>query len=203
METPPNATDLSQEQQDTASLLGRLLGRAISDRYVDFCRLAAGAFHIRVSRPMAAHALRELDSTLRHVLAVPMEANQLDQPEDTAKLNEARKRLKELGFELEKIQPAIDKLRPQISHKTQIQRMVMRLGLDPDGPAARKWVAISKSAGKAHERSFHQSLAVDDEFRSKYQQPFDDVIRDIATALEGRYTTLMGVSKKSPLCHTD
>jgi hypothetical protein len=35
MDTPSNAADLSQEQQDTASLLDRLLGKAIADRYVD------------------------------------------------------------------------------------------------------------------------------------------------------------------------
>ena len=73
MEQPENTFDLSPEQQETASLLQRLLGKAISDRYADFCRLAAGAFRLNVSRPMAAHALRELDSMLRRVLEVPME----------------------------------------------------------------------------------------------------------------------------------
>ncbi|SRR5258708_25847431 len=72
MEEPLNTFALSPEQQDTALLLQRLLGKAITDRYIDFCRLAAGAFPLIVSRPMAAHALRELDSTLRHVLEVPM-----------------------------------------------------------------------------------------------------------------------------------
>jgi hypothetical protein len=32
---PVNAFDLSPEQQDTASLLDRLFGKAIADRYVD------------------------------------------------------------------------------------------------------------------------------------------------------------------------
>jgi hypothetical protein len=68
MEERANVFDLSPEQQDTASLLRRLLGQAIADRYVDFCRLAAGAFTLNVSRPVAAHALRELDSLLRHIL---------------------------------------------------------------------------------------------------------------------------------------
>jgi hypothetical protein len=74
MDQPVNAFDLSPEQQETASLLQRLLGSAIANRYVDFCRLAAGAFALNVSRPMAAHALRELDSMLRGALEVPMEA---------------------------------------------------------------------------------------------------------------------------------
>ena len=42
MGQPVNAFDLSPEQQETASLLQRLLGSAIANRYVDFCRLAAG-----------------------------------------------------------------------------------------------------------------------------------------------------------------
>lgn len=75
MDEPHNTFDLSPEQQHTSTLLNRLLGKAIADRYVDFCRLAAGAFALKVSRPMAAHGLRELDSMLRQVLAVPMEAN--------------------------------------------------------------------------------------------------------------------------------
>jgi hypothetical protein len=54
-----------------------------------------------------------------------------------------------------------------------------------------KWASLSDSAGKAHERAFHRSLAVDDEFRTRYQQPFDTVIRAVAKALEGRYATLM------------
>jgi hypothetical protein len=57
METLVNTFALSPEQQDTAVLLRRLLGKAITDRYIDFCRLAVGAFPLIVSRPMAAHAL--------------------------------------------------------------------------------------------------------------------------------------------------
>jgi len=70
MDQPINAFDLSPEQQETASLLQRLLGSAIANRYVDLCRLSAGAFALNVSRPMAAHALRELDSMLRGTLEV-------------------------------------------------------------------------------------------------------------------------------------
>jgi hypothetical protein len=48
MEEPKNAFELSPEQQETASLLARLLGKAISNRYVDFCRLAAAAFQTSI-----------------------------------------------------------------------------------------------------------------------------------------------------------
>jgi hypothetical protein len=57
LETPINAFDLTPEQQDTLVLLRRLFGKAIADRYTDFCRLAAGAFDLHVARPIAAHAL--------------------------------------------------------------------------------------------------------------------------------------------------
>jgi hypothetical protein len=75
---------LSPEQQDTAALLNRLLGNAIANRYVDFCRLAAGAVILNTSRPHAVHALRELSNILRDVLAVPMEATAPELPQDQA-----------------------------------------------------------------------------------------------------------------------
>src|SRR5258708_33806747 len=191
MEEPLNTFALSPEQQDTALLLQRLLGKAITDRYIDFCRLAAGAFPLVVSRPLAAHALRELDSALRHVPEVPMEAKASESPEDTTRLDEAENRLRALGYDAEAIQQALKCLKPRFTHKDQIRKIVARLGLDPDGDIATKWASLSDSVGKAHERAFHRSLAVDDEFRARYQQPFDTVIRAIAMALESRYATLM------------
>jgi hypothetical protein len=191
MPEPVNTFALSPEQQDTAILLRRLLGKAITDRYVDFCRLARGAFPLIVSRPMAAHALRELDSTLRHVLEVPMEAKASETSEDIARLDEARNQLRTLGYDAETVQQALKNLKPRFTHKHQIRKIVARLGLDPDGDIATKWASLSDSVGKAHERAFHRSLAVDDEFRMRYQQPFDTVIRAVAVALEGRYATLM------------
>jgi hypothetical protein len=191
MEEPVNTFDLSPEQQDTASLLERLLGKAIADRYVDFCRLAAGAFALKVSRPVAAHALREVDSTLRDVLEVPMEAKASEQPHDVEKLDAARRQLSALGFDEPAIQRATSSLRPRLTHKTQIRKIVARLGLDPEGDIAKQWTSLCDTFGKAHQRSFHRSLQVDHEFRSQYQQPFDTVIRAVAIALQGRYVPLM------------
>jgi hypothetical protein len=155
MEGLVNAFDLSPEQRDTASLLRRLLGKAITDRYVDFCRLAGGAFAINVSRPLAAHALRELDSMLRHVLEVPMEAKAPEQAEDAGKLNEARKQLSALGFDDASVQRVLNGLKPRLTHKEQIRKIVACLGLDPAGDIANKWTSLSDSFGKAHQRSFH------------------------------------------------
>src|SRR5258708_9788490 len=115
MEEPLNTFALSPEQQDTALLLQRLLGKAITDRYIDFCRLAAGAFPLIVSRPMAGHALRELDSTLRHVLEVPMEAKASETPEDAARLDEARKQLLALGYDADTVQQAAKYLKPRFT----------------------------------------------------------------------------------------
>jgi hypothetical protein len=56
------------------AILDRLFGRAIANRYTDFCQLAASATDLRVTRPLAAHALRELESMLRSSLEVPMDA---------------------------------------------------------------------------------------------------------------------------------
>ncbi len=191
MDQPVNAFDLSPEQQETASLLQRLLGSAIANRYVDFSRLAAGAFALNVSRPMAAHALRELDSMLRGALEVPMEARVPEPVEDAEKIAQARKQLRALGFEDQIIDRAARALQPRLNHKQQIRHIVSRLGLAPDGDIANLWTSLTENFGGAHQRSFHRSLQVDDDFREKYQRPFDTVIRAVAVALQGRYVALM------------
>jgi hypothetical protein len=191
MDQPVNAFDLSPEQQETASLLQRLLGSAIANRYVDFCRLAAGAFALNVSRPMAAHALRELDSMLRGALEVPMEAKAPETVEDAEKIAQARKQLRALGFDDQVIDRAARELKPRLNHKQQIRQIVSRLGLAPDGDIANLWTSLTENFGGAHQRSFHHSLQVDDDFREKYHRPFDTVIRAVAVALQGRYVALM------------
>ena len=77
---------LSPEQQETVALLERLLGKTIANRYVDFTRLAESATGLKVSRPMAAHALRELESMIRTSLEVPMDAKAGANEEDEKKL---------------------------------------------------------------------------------------------------------------------
>jgi hypothetical protein len=191
LETPRSTFDLLPEQRDTLALLDRLLGRAIADRYADFCNLAAGAFNLQVERPIAAHALRELDSLLRHVLEVPMEAKAADDQSTAEKIDKAKVYLADLGFDESAIQRASSALRPRFSHKNQIRKIVTRLGLAPDGDVAKCWTSLCDSFGKAHQRSFHHSLKVDDEFRSHYQQPFETVIRAVAVALQNRYVALM------------
>ena len=74
MQDPVSSFELSSEQRDTRNLLHELLGQSIAARYEDFCRLSAGAFALNVSEPIAAHALREMESMLRGILEVPMEA---------------------------------------------------------------------------------------------------------------------------------
>ena len=120
-----------------------------------------------------------------------MEARAPELSEDAAKLDEAKKQLHALGFDQAAIERATNGLKPRLTHKTQIRKIVARLGLDPDGDIAKQWTSLCDSFGKAHQRSFHHSLKVDEEFRSQYQQPFDTVLRAVAVALEGRYATLM------------
>lgn len=168
-----------------------MLGKAITDRYADFCRLSAGAFELNVARPIAAHALRELDSMLRRVLEVPMDAKAAESQDDAEKVEKAKQELIALGFDEAAIQRASSALKPRFSHKNQIRKIVTRLGLSPDGDVANCWTSLCDSFGKAHQRSFHHSLKVDDEFRTQYQQPFETVIRAVAVALQGSYVSLM------------
>jgi len=189
--SPQTGILLLPEQRDTTALLQRLFGKPIADRYVDFCRLASGTSGLRVSRPMAAHALRELESMLRQALEAPFEARAVTDPSDPERTRDAKTSLGSLGFDDEAIRRAVAGLEPRVSHKTQIVKIAERLGLAADSDITQAWVSLCDSFGKAHQRSFHHSLEVDDEFRSQYQVPFETVIRAIATSLQVRYDALM------------
>ena len=190
MEESEDKFELTPERQDTARLLERLLGSAIADRYVDFCRLAAGTLSLLVASPLAAHALRELELILRQTLEVPLDAKATISGDDRARIAAARKYLREAGFDADAIGRSARALEPR-THRDQIRGIVSRLGLAPEGDIARAWLSISNAHGKAHQRPFLRSLAVDDEFRAKWQRPFDMVVRGLAIALQGRYSALM------------
>jgi hypothetical protein len=191
MEDPVNTFELSSEQRDTRNLLHELLGHSIAARYEDFCRLSAGVLVLNVSTPVAAHALRELESMLRTVLQVPMDAVAVAVPGHNAKLEAARKLLANLKFDQEAINSAVRSLEPRINHKTQVRKIVSRLGLDPNGDIANLWAKLTDTNEVVHGRSFHKSLKVDDDFRTNYQRPFDAVIRAVALALRRRYATMV------------
>jgi hypothetical protein len=196
LEDSNQSSGLTDEQAATDLLLRQLLGTAIADRYADFCRLASGALPLTVSRPLAGHALRELDSLIRHVLAVPMDAVALDDPEQKKLRRKARLTLRKMGYDDPAIQRAGDALKPRYSHKSQIQRIVERLGLSPDGDIAKLWISLNDAFGHVHERSFHESLKVDDSFRAEYAYRFDTVIRQLLAQLQGRYAALMQRTKE-------
>jgi hypothetical protein len=186
-----NSLGASAEQQDTFRLVDQLLGATVADRYLDFCRLSAGDTGLRVSRPLAAHALRELDSMIRRSLEVPFELKDAETAEPPQSLQQTHEALLHLGYDERATLRALRELTPQTTHETQIRKIIARLGLDPQGSTANAWVKLCGTYGKAHERSFHRSPSVDDEFRSKFQQPFDAVIRAIAVALRTRYSALL------------
>jgi hypothetical protein len=191
MAAEPDDLDLSEEQRDTTQLLHHLLGQTFADRYVDFCRLAGGTLPLRVSRPLAAHALREFESSLRTTLKTPAELQSTTAATEEATLQPAAQALRELGFDEAAIQRAVRKLPAPQHHRAEIIGIVDWLGLAPDGEVANSWISLNKGAGRAHERSFHESLLVDDEFRIAFQQPFELLVREVALALQRRYSALM------------
>lgn len=190
MEEASKAFELSSEQQDTAALLKELLGQTMADRYVDVCRLSAGAFQLRISAPVAAHAMREFESALRGILEVPMDAKVQQTAEEEEQIAAATKLLKDMGFDVDGVQEAAKKLRSP-KHNDQIRKIVARLDLDPKGDIAKAWIAIRASVKKAHNRSFNQALKVDNEFRAKLLEPFEAVVRGVAIALQKKYASLV------------
>lgn len=122
----------------------QMLGKSIADRYIDFCRVASGAIPLRVSVPVAGHAIRELDSVLRQTLAGPMGVALVATAEDKARLKAARKQLRALGFTDDAVNRAVEKLQPRRSHKEEIQAIVTRLGLGAEGDIARAWISMCR-----------------------------------------------------------
>jgi hypothetical protein len=76
-----------------------------------------------VSRPLAGHALRELDSLIRSVLTVPLDARAADTDQQKALRREARRTLKKMGFDDAAVRRAGDELGPRYSHRVHIERL--------------------------------------------------------------------------------
>jgi hypothetical protein len=187
---------LSAEQVDTDRALRQLFGTAIADRYIDFCRLCSGSLPLKVSRPLAGHALRELDSLIRGVLAASMDAVVQEDEQQAKKRLGALRALKDMEFDEETLQRAEKALKPQFNHRTQIEKIVMQLGLAPDGDIAKLWIELTKAYGRVHERSFHERLDVDEAFREKFARKFDTVIRAVVTQLQDRYVAFTRRAKE-------
>lgn len=182
-------SDMSGEQRHTASLLQRLLGKRTADRYVDFCRLAAGTLPLRVSVPLAGHAMREIDALLRQLLATPADLTVTVSPDTKDRLEKAGAALRTLGYDQRAADRAVKALAPNLSHREQIERICATLGLALDGDVARSWKSVMAAHAKAHYgRELHQPLEVDAQFRAEWQAPFDTAIRGLMVALQGKYT---------------
>jgi hypothetical protein len=125
-----------------------------------------------------------------------MDAVALDDPAEEQLRRKARHILKGMGYDDAAIQRAGDALKPRFSHKSQIQSIVMRLGLAPDGDIAKLWISLNDAFGHAHERSFHESLKIDGSFREEYAHRFDTVLRQLLAQLQGRYASLMQRAKE-------
>lgn len=145
MEVELKGFALTPEQTDTVALLDRLFGRAIANRYTDFCQLAASATDLRVTRPLAAHALRELESMLRSSLEVPMDAKA--RPAKDAQRAEAETALRALHYDAAAIQRALGALAPRLNHAFQIRLIAERLGLAAESDVVRAWVPSQPGGG--------------------------------------------------------
>ncbi len=181
---------LTPEQRDTGALLERLLGTAVAERYVDFLKLAEGSTDLRVTIPLAGHALREIEGTIRDALAASMDAEaELDVGHNEQE-NKVVTALSSLGYSSDSIERAIESLKPKTSHAAKIRKIAQHLGLAPDGDIAKAWVTLSRTADQAHKRDFHRSLGVDADFRKKFQEPFELVVRGLMVALEPRFSAM-------------
>src|SRR5882757_3082847 len=140
---------LSPEQQDTGALLERLLGTAMAERYVDFLKLTAEATGLNVTIPLAGHALREMESTIRLTLGASMDSDP-EQEGDAAQAETVAEALRPHAHSQDDIDRAVKSLQPRVSHAAQIRKIAEHLGLAPDGDIANAWVTLSRTADQAH-----------------------------------------------------
>lgn len=192
---PAQSSAPTPEQRDTAQLLRSLFGHPFADRFLDFCRLtnegADKAVGLRATLPLAAHAMREMESFLRQVLRGPFGTADAPPPEVAAKLQQAKDHLVGLGFEADKVGNLVNKLHAS-THAAEIAAISARLGLAPDGETAKAWKSLVNRQQRAtHRRTIHEREAVDEEFRRDFARPFQSLVHDVAMALRRRYADLI------------
>ncbi len=181
---------MTPEQRNTSDLLRALFGDIFADRYADFLRLASGDLPLRVSLPLAAHALREIESTLRSILRFPFKDIEPTETE-AGLLERAQAYLSGEGFDANKVTAAIRALSPKLTHEQEIKSIVGWLELPAAGDVANAWLSwVGEQQAFAHKRSFTQSLVVDDAFRAAFMAPLQLVVRETALALQRRYGAL-------------
>jgi hypothetical protein len=183
--------DFSEQQGATAQLLTQVLGATFADRYLDACRLASGTLPLRVSRPLAAHAMREFESSLRDVLAIHGENNAKPAAISKRTLKLLSAAIKDLGFDTGAMQRVRKAVEPRQNQRTQILRILAWLGLPESDQVSQAWLALTSLSETAHKRSFHQVLNVDEDFRLGLYGPFQLVVHEVASALKRRYSALM------------
>lgn len=178
-------------QNETIELLGRLLGQSFADRFLDFCTLASGTLPLRVSRPLAAHAIREFESSLREALTLRRRPEMTRPADETEKLAQAAALLRGLGFDDAAVASAGNALAPRDNHKAQIGAILKWLGYTGSDPVNAAWGRLRKVMKAVHERSFHDLLLVDDDFRREFQEPFETMVHFVAKGMQRRYSALL------------
>jgi len=191
IENPMDSSGLNPERRNTVRLLGEVLGQAIADRYLDFCKLVFGHHGLQASVPVAAHMLRELDSIFRG--ALEDFAGKPPEPDATeiARMKSVREAIAGQGYDPDTVNRSISALAPRDSHKATIKKIIAWLGFAENSRIATDWLSVSSAHRMAHERKYNRSLQVDDAFRQKWAVPFDRVIRDIALALQMKFAALV------------
>lgn len=175
---------LTPRQRETQKLIQRTLGEAMAHRYEDWCDVTSGVVRLRVPGPVIGHLAREFESMLRAALKTPFEIG-TKLPQDVEERLEAVKgHLENLGYDGAKIRNAVAKLRPD-THGDEIDAICQRIGLPIDGEVNRAWKDLQNQAGRAHWRSYWESLSV--HALTETIDRFELVMREVLAALERRY----------------
>lgn len=181
--TPPASTHTSStplaysdpRQQQIHGRLARLVGQNAADFYRDACRLMAGSIDppLATTTNMVAHALREVESALRQVLA-PLAAKRPPATAPTATAEVPSDTEGEIG---------------KGKHREQIIAALAALRIPLDDELAKAWLALPGGKGPhsyAHRRSLRPTRALDDEFQELWTT-VEAILHGVLDRFEAQY----------------
>lgn len=182
-------------QQQIHGRLARLVGQNAADFYRDACRLMSGSIDppLTTTTNMVAHALREVESALRQVLA-PLAARRLPTTAPTATAEVPADTEEEIG---------------RGTHKEQVIAALTGLRIPLNDELAKAWLAIPGGKGPhsyAHRRSLRPTRVLDDEFQELWAT-IEAIFHGVLDRFEAQYLvifdTVDALARKENPARTD
>lgn len=179
------------------SLLHRLISEGTAQFYSDACRILQSDPPLKTTAHLVGHLCREVESSVREVLAQLPEAQDVFVSEQKSAIEKRAKP----EHQLIKTEPRGP------SHRAQIDAILTALELRQH-PEAETWRRLPKRGWHkvAHREKLNFPRIVDDEFHARFED-FTRVLHTVLDAAEARYTEvlewLLPLAKRPPSSEGD